>query len=233
MNPNQTQYIASLLIAFIIAATTAPAQEHQHNTDERKPARILPAEMAGILLSEGREETEQPEKILDRMNLKDGDLIVDLGCGNGFYTLRLAPRVAPHGHVLAVDIQQGMLDQLADRRAQTEFTNIYPILGKPDDPLLPLGKADWILMVDVYHEFAEPEKMLAKIREALAPDGKVALLEYRAEEDQDPEKMPAMIPRDHKMTVEEVMREWTPAGFKLVERLEFLPAQHYFIFEKE
>jgi uncharacterized protein (TIGR01244 family) len=163
------------------------------------------------------------------MGLTDGDIVADLGCGNGYYTLRVAKRIAPHGHVLAVDIQQGMLDQLTTRMNEANIKNIYPILGKFTDPLLPPGKVDWLLLTDVYHEFSEPEKMLAKIRECLAPDGKVALLEYRAE--QDPKTIAFPIPRDHKMTVEEVIGEWAPAGFKLVERIEVLPAQHIFIFQ--
>lgn len=230
-NVKLVRITAALCIGALLYPALVFAQEATET--ERKPARILPAEMADILLMEGREETEQPEKVLDTMELEDGDLVVDLGCGNGFYTLRLAKRIAPHGHVFAVDIQQGMLDQLIERKNEAGLKNIYPVLGEPDDPNLPPGKADWILLVDVYHEFAQPEAMLAKIKDALAPDGKVALLEYRAEETQDPELMPQFIPRDHKMTVEEVMTEWTPAGFELVERHEFLPAQHFFVFEKE
>ncbi len=222
-----------ILVLAVDLAAQATEQETPASEAKRKPAGILPAEMAEILLSEGRETTEQPEKILDKMELKDGDLVVDLGCGNGFYTLRVAKRVGPHGHVFAVDVQQGMLDQMQERQQEAGLRNIYSILGEFDDPHLPPGKIDWLLLVDVYHEFSNPEAMLEKIKECLAPGGKVALLEYRAEEDQDPELMPQMIPRDHKMTVDEVMREWIPAGFKLVERLEFLPAQHYFIFEKD
>lgn len=196
----------------------------------RKPANILPAERAGILLMEGREELEQPEKTLDAMGLRNGQLVADLGCGNGFYSLRLAKRIGPDGHVFAVDIQQGMLDQLTARMTEAGVRNVYPVLGEPEDPHLPPGKIDWVLMVDVYHEFSNPEAMLKKIRECLTPEGRVALLEYRGE--QDPKTLPIPIPRDHKMTYDEVMREWLPAGFKLVERHEFLPAQHFFVFAK-
>lgn len=226
-----------------LAPTGLSAQEHDHGSEAepttasaprviegRTPAHILPAEAAGILLLEGREQLEHPEEIVDRMQLADGDLVADLGCGNGYYTLRLAPRVGPRGVVFAVDIQQGMLDQMEQRAKEAGVKNIYPILSLENDPLLPAGKIDWVLMVDVYHEFADPRPMLAKIRECLAPDGRVALLEYRAE--QDPATIPFPIPADHKMSVEQVKKEWLPAGFELVETLEFLPAQHYFIFKK-
>jgi uncharacterized protein (TIGR01244 family) len=195
----------------------------------REPGHILKPEQAGILLSEMRVDLEQPEKTLDFMGLKDGDTVVDVGCGNGFYTLRLSERVAPSGKVIAQDIQQGMHDQLVKRADDAGAKNIELILGTETDPKLPEGVADWMLLVDVYHEFSDPEAMLAGIKKALKPNGKIALLEYRAEQADD--VMPAFIPRDHKMTIEEVMTEWTAAGFTLVERREFLPAQHLFVFQ--
>ncbi|MEK7795618.1 MAG: methyltransferase domain-containing protein [Candidatus Hydrogenedentota bacterium] len=219
MRPNM---ISRGLFAFLLIAAIAAGQE-------RKPANILPADRAGILLMEGREQLERPDLTLDYMGLKDGDTVADLGCGNGFYTLRLAGRLAPSGVVYATDIQQGMLDQMTTRATEAGAKNIKPVLGTATDPMLPAGKINWVLMVDVYHEFSDPKAMLAKVRECLAPEGRVALLEFRAE--QDPAVFPFPIPREHKMTVEEVMNEWTAAGFALVERKEFLPAQHLFVFK--
>ena len=221
--------LALALIAFPAIAQEAPEHSHAHPESGRTPAQMLPAEMSRILLMEGRDELEQPEKTLDEMGLKDGDIVADIGCGNGYYALRVAERVGPRGIVLAVDVQQGMLDQLAERQAEAGITNVYPILGEFSDPLLPPGKVDWVLLVDAYHEFSEPEAMLAKIKECLAPDGRVALLEYRA--DLDVSTLPIPIPRDHRMSVDEVMSEWEPAGFELVELHEFLPAQHFFVFK--
>lgn len=212
----------------VLATDTLVAQEHAHPESGRVPAHILPAERAGILLLDSRDELEHPETTLDLMQLKDGDVVADLGCGNGYYTLRVAKRVAPSGRVLAVDIQQGMLDQLKSRMDEAGVANVESILGDPDDPKLPDGSVDWVLMVDVYHEFAEPQAMLAKIRRCLKPGGKVALLEYRKE--QDPATIAFPIPMDHKMSVGEVLSEWTPAGFQLIERVEVLPAQHIFFF---
>jgi len=223
-------HLLAFVCCYFAVAAWAPAQEHQHDTaGERKPATMLPATMSSILLMEGREDLEQPSKTLDYMELSDGDLVADIGCGNGFYSLRAAKRIGPHGAVFAVDVQQGMLDQLQERMTAAEIRNVYPILGEFTDPNLPPGKIDWVLLVDAYHEFSDPQAMLAKIKACLAPNGKVALLEYRAE--QEDLGSPIKIPRDHMMTVDEVMREWVPAGFELVELAEFLPAQHLFVFE--
>jgi uncharacterized protein (TIGR01244 family) len=213
------------LLIFIAVSSIAGAQEIQ----ERTPGLILPPEYSGILLMESRVRTEQPDKVVRFMGLKDGDIVADIGCGNGFFTLRLAKQIGPHGVVFAVDVQQGMLDQLAARQKEANIHNIYPVLGEFEDPLLPPGKADWILLVDAYHEFSNPNAMLARMKASLAPGGRVALIEYRAERNPGSNAFP--VPRDHSMTVEEVMGEWVPAGFELVTRVEFLPVQHFFIFK--
>ncbi|MCZ6505074.1 MAG: hypothetical protein O6834_03715 [Actinobacteria bacterium] len=101
-----------------------------------------------------------------------------------------------------------------------------PVLSEFDDPKLPEGEIDWILLVDVYHEFGNHEAMLTKMREALKPDGKVALLEYRVEDGTGDH-----IKGDHRMSVRQVLSEWRPAGFELVELHEFLPSQHLFILQ--
>lgn len=219
----------ALAISLCLLQTSAGPQEHQDPSSKRVPATMITPEQAGILLGEGRMNLEKPLETLNFMALRDGDIVAEIGCGNGFYTLQVAPRIGPHGVVFAVDVQQGMLDQLRQRLEEAGVENVYPILGAVDDPKLPPGKVDWILLVDAYHEFSEPGAMLARMKESLAPGGRVALLEYRAE--QDPATIPFPIPRDHKMSVEEVMSEWVPAGFELVQRAEFLPAQHLFVFK--
>ncbi len=111
--------------------------------------------------------------------------------------------------------------------------NIHPVLGEEGDPLLAPGKMDWVLMVDAYHEFSQPEAMLARVKDSLAPGGRVALLEYRAEQ-----RLEDILPwprtpelEKHFMNITDVMQEWTKAGFELEERAEFLPSQHVFIFK--
>lgn len=210
------------LFLFIAVSTIAGAQE------KRIPGQILSHQHAGILLMESRVELEQPAKILQFMALKDGDIVADIGCGNGFFALRLAKEIGPRGIVFAVDVQQGMLDQLAERQTEANISNVYPILGQYEDPMLPPGKVDWILLVDAYHEFSNPEPMLARMKESLAPGGRIALIEYRGEPDPS-RQFP--IPRDHAMSIDEVMNEWPPAGFELVTLVEFQPVQHFFVFK--
>ena len=105
------------------------------------------------------------------MGLRDGDVVADLGAGTGYFTRRLAKAVAPSGRVYAVDIQPEMIDLLKRNVEKAGLTNVVPVLGTGDDPKLPTGALDWILLVDVYHELQQPKAMLARMREALKPDG--------------------------------------------------------------
>jgi len=182
---------------------------------------------ADWLEREGREAEQRPDEVIRTMGLRDGSVVADLGCGTGFFARRMARAVAPRGRVYGVDIQPQMLDRMTKRLAEEGITNVVPVLGQSDDPRLPDASLDWILLVDVYHEFQQPKPMLRKMREALKEEGRIALVEYRLEGDS-----AAHIRAEHRMSVEQVLREWQPAGFRLVGRYEYLPTQHLFIFAK-
>jgi cyclopropane fatty-acyl-phospholipid synthase-like methyltransferase len=178
------------------------------------------------LIRDNREQQERCSLLLTNLGIKVGMTVCDMGCGNGFYTLKLARMVGPRGRVLAVDVQPEMLDLLRRRAADAKLGNIEPILGQPHDPHLPKGAVDMILLVDVYHEFSHPEHMLRALREALAPHGVVALVEFRAE---DP-KVP--IQPLHKMSKEQILKEFPPNGFQLRREFAGLPWQHLLFFSK-
>jgi len=192
---------------------------------ERRPAPVMSAAGADWLEREGREEEQRPAEIIRTMGLKNGDRVADLGCGTGFFARRMARAVGPRGTVYAVDIQPEMLEQTKALAERDGVTNVVAVLGAADDPRLPAAGLDWILLVDVYHEFQQPGPMLARIRAALKPKGRVALVEYRLEGDS-----AAHIRREHRMSVEQILAEWTPSGFRLVGRHEFLPTQHFLVF---
>jgi ubiquinone/menaquinone biosynthesis C-methylase UbiE len=195
--------------------------------DERRPANVMSYHGASWLERADREGEQKPAEVIRVMGLKDGDVVADVGCGTGFFARRMAPAVAPRGRVYAVDIQKEMLDLLNEYVEKEGIKNVVPVLGDADDPKLPPGRLDWIILVDVYHEFQEPKPMLAKMREALKARGRIALVEYRGEGDS-----AAHIKADHRMTVEQVLGEWLPAGFRLEARHEFLPTQHFFVFAR-
>jgi ubiquinone/menaquinone biosynthesis C-methylase UbiE len=178
------------------------------------------------LTRESRQREEDCEALLKALNIKPGMTVCDLGCGNGFYTLELAERVGQDGVVYAVDIQQEMLHLLEERAKAADVKNIKPVLGSVIDPRLPDESQDLILLVDVYHEFSHPEHMLQAMRKALKPTGRIALVEFRLEDPKVPIKLL------HKMSKEQILKEFPPNGYKLVESFDDLPWQHLMFFEK-
>ncbi|MEM9245316.1 MAG: methyltransferase domain-containing protein, partial [Cyanobacteria bacterium P01_F01_bin.153] len=105
-----------------------------------------------------------------------------------------------------------------------QLDNLQPILGNEMDPHLPEGRVDVVIMVDVYHELAYPNEMMKKVVQALKPDGRVVVLEYRAENPF------VLIKRLHKMSLRQLRREMQTVGLKLTESPKILPQQHYAIF---
>jgi len=216
-------------LALLALGLTSPAtaQELSRDLPARSPAQVMSYRGAGWLERPERVAEEMPDSVMATLDFQDGDVVADLGAGSGFYTRRMARAVAPSGRVYAVDIQPEMLDILRDNMSSQGITNVEPVLGDVDDPKLPTGEVDWMLLADVYHEFSAPEAMLARMRDALSPDGRVALLEYRVEDGTGDHIQAA-----HRMSVRQVMLEWEPAGFELIELYEFLPGQHLFVFQK-
>jgi ubiquinone/menaquinone biosynthesis C-methylase UbiE len=138
----------------------------------------------------------------------------------------MAKMVGPGGKVIAVDIQPRMLRMLRDRAQAEGVENIETVLGESDDPKLPPDTCDRLLLVDVYHEIAAPEAMLRHMHRAIKPDGTVVLVEYRAEDDSVP------IRPLHKMSKEQILKEFLPIGFELVREYDGLPWQHLMFFAR-
>jgi len=153
-------------------------------------------------------------------------VVADSGAGVGYMSLRMAKRVGPSGKVYANDLQPEMLAKLRDNAAKGKINNVVTVLGDVADPKLPPNTMDLVLLVDVYHEFSQPQQMLRKIRETLKPDGRLVLLEYRAEDPNIP------INPEHKMTFAQVKAELEAEGFVLQPVIEIMPRQHILILTK-
>jgi SAM-dependent methyltransferase len=202
-------------------APIPPAATHHMG---REIAQTMHFAGAAWLVRESRQREEDCRMLLEALDVRRGQTICDMGCGNGFYTLELARRVGPTGTVYAVDIQPEMLRLLAEQAAADGLTNIRPMLGTATDPRLPKRTVDMVLCVDVYHEFSHPDRMLAAIRESLAADGRLVLAEFRGEDPAVP------IKPLHKMTKDQIRAELGPAGFQVAREFDRLPWQHLLFF---
>jgi len=192
----------------------------------RQIAQVMSWEEFHWLFRETRIEEEQPEAMLDALSISRGATVADVGAGAGYHSIRLARRVGTKGTVLATDIQPEMIRMLQDNARDAGVSNIKSIRATQSDPKLPESKLDLILMVDVYHECSDPEAILQGLFKALKPQGRLVLVEFRAEDPDVP------IRPEHKMTLDEVRRDVEPQGFLFRQSLEFLPWQHIIIFEK-
>jgi SAM-dependent methyltransferase len=219
LTPFFTTVLALVLTLFCAA-------EEFHPVTHRRIAGVMDARGADWLVRPERETEEKPDLAIQAINIKSGSTVADIGAGVGYMTWRLAERVGPSGIVYGEDIQQPMLDMLTKNMTARHLNNVHPVLGTPDDPKLPNNSLDLVLLVDVYHEFSEPEKMLDHLRAALKPQGRIVFLEYRAEDPEVP------IRPEHKMTVSQVRAEVQPEGFKFDKTIEVLPQQHIIIFKK-
>jgi SAM-dependent methyltransferase len=226
----RTTFACLALSSVALAAAAASADEEIPPALETYQGRTIATTMhylgAPWLTRESREREEECSTLLKVLRVKPGQTACDVGCGNGFYTLRLAQLVGKTGKVVAVDIQPEMLDLLKERASAAGIKNIEPVLGTVVDPKLKENSIDVMLLVDVYHEFSHPEHMLRAIRRSLKPTGRVALVEFRGEDPDVP------IKPLHKMTKEQILKEFPPNGFKLVEQFDGLPWQHVMFFQR-
>jgi putative heme-binding domain-containing protein len=172
-----------------------------------------------------RDAQERPEMLLDSLRIPPGATVADLGAGTGYFTWRLAQRVGPHGRVVAVDIQPAMLSHVRREVRSRALTNVQVVLGSESDPGLPDG-VDLVLIANAYHEFSQPEAMLAAVRRCLKSSGRLVVIEFAEEHDEDP------VAGLYTMTLAQLRSEIEPAGFQLERVLDFLPMQHGLIFSK-
>jgi len=224
MKPDQILR-STLLGVFLLAAS--PAWQGAHPVTGRQIAAVMGVGGADWLSRPEREQEEQPAKALQLIGIRKGMTVADIGAGVGYFTFRMAKQVGPEGKVYATDIQPAMLELLRRNAERNKVQNIETRLGTATETGLPPNSIDLALLVDVYHEFSEPQKMLQAIAAALKKEGRLVLLEYRKEDPSVP------IREEHKMSVEQVRQELAAEGFVMERVLHDLPRQHILVFRKK
>ncbi len=192
----------------------------------REIAHVMGHQGADWLERPERENEERPSRLVELLDLKPGDAVADIGAGTGYISWRMAQKVGPAGKVYAVDIQQEMLDLLAQKMKGRGTENVVPVLGTITNANLVPNSIDLAIMVDVYHEFSHPYEMLKSLAAALKPGGRVAFVEYRAED------LNVPIKPVHKMTEAQVTKEIVAAGLEFEKTISDLPRQHLIIARK-
>jgi ubiquinone/menaquinone biosynthesis C-methylase UbiE len=198
----------------------------EHPVTGRRIAPVMGVSGADWLNRPGREREENTQRALEELHLTPGMVVGDVGAGTGYFSLKIAKRVAPTGKVYANDIQPQMISKLRASAEAAGITNVVPVLGTESNPNLPIAQLDLIIMVDVYHELSRPQRMLQQLHAALKPNGQLVLLEYRKED------LSVPIRPEHKMSLEEVKAEVEPEGYRFEKSVETLPWQHMVFFRK-
>jgi ubiquinone/menaquinone biosynthesis C-methylase UbiE len=163
-----------------------------------------------IFDSPGREERLQINRVMDVLGIVSGKVVADVGAGSGWFTVRAARRVGGGGLVYAVDINPEAIRYVEERAKKEELRNVKTILGKADDPMLPAGSVDAVLLLKTYHEVAQPMALLENLRAALRPGAKVGVIDRNGNGE------------DHGVGREVVIREAKASGYKLVEQYDFV-----------
>jgi len=171
-----------------------------------------------------RDGWQQPERVIAALGVHPGDRVADLGAGSGYFTLRLARAVGPSGRVYAVDVDEAMNAYLRERVAQAGLSNVEVILGRFEDPLLPDGGIDLVLVVDTYHHLEHRPDYFRNLRRDLTPGGRVAVIDFDGSKGWFVRWTGHITPR------ELLLREMAEAGYKVVEEFDFIDRQAFVIF---
>jgi ubiquinone/menaquinone biosynthesis C-methylase UbiE len=212
-----------VLVLVLVAPSVCAQGQGRHPVSGRAIAPVMGVGGAPWLERPEREQEEAPSKAIAALGFTAGMVVADIGAGSGYYTIRMARAVGATGRVYATDIQPGMLRILESRLKSEQIENVVTVAGAVDDPRLPAKTIDLALMVDVYHELSQPQVFIRRLRDALKPDGRLVLLEFRKEDPNVP------IRPEHKMSVAEVKMEIEPEGFTLAEVIDVLPWQHILV----
>jgi predicted methyltransferase len=167
------------VIAVIALMAIVEASLHAGPQDTQRTGHLFPPENLGLLESPDRAAWQKPDQIMDALGIAEGSKVADIGPGAGWFTIQLARRVGPNGHVYAEDVQRQMLEAIRRRVSREGLQNVEPKLGTETDPNLPQGELDAALMVDVYPEIVERVTFLRNLSRALKPNGRIGVVNYK------------------------------------------------------
>jgi predicted methyltransferase len=220
-----TKKIASPFLLALLFAVPTFAQ--QTTMPRPTTARTLESRITGWERTE-RDAWMKPDEVLKALELKNGDVVADIGAGSGYFARRFATAVAPNGKVYAVDIDAEVLGYLKDRAAQEKLSNLMTVVSKEDDPLLPAGAVDLAFFCDAAHHIAGRVNFFAKVTQALKPGGRMAVIDFPPGSPRTGHAANELIPES------QLISEADQAGFRFTRAHEFLkPGFYFMMFEKK
>jgi predicted methyltransferase len=203
-----------------------PTGEGGMNSPRRNSPLLLPLiiALANITLTSvlsaqvertSRDEWQKVDEIFAAMGVSPGDSVADVGAGGGFLSVRLSNAVGEQGRVYAEDITERAIRELSEQMKSLALDNVEPVLGGTDDPKLPPGKLDAVVIVNAYHEMAQHESMLAGIWKSLQPGGRLVIVDNPPGDSTASRRSQV---RSHDIHIGLVEQDLVTAGFEILER---------------
>lgn len=214
-----------LVAALLVAAGLGLARADSDDATARHPFDDV-AKWEKIFDDPKRAEWQQPAAIVRALALAPGMVVADVGAGTGFFERALSDAVGPQGSVLAVEVEPNLVTHLRARAEREGTANVVPILGSTTDPRLPAGRVDRILYVDTYHHVDDRVDYFRRLRRALAPGGRIVIVDWKKEESA------IGPPLDHRLAREHVLREMERAGYRSISTDVTLPQQYVLVFAR-
>jgi ubiquinone/menaquinone biosynthesis C-methylase UbiE len=222
----------SLALALAADPAQAPApagrgEPHPHHGGHREGGQHgNPADFAAYsaaMEDPSRDAWQKPDAIIRALDVKPGKVVCDIGAGPGYFALRLARAVGDSGRVFAVDVEPKMLEVLRERLGKNGLRNVTPVLSLGDDPLLPSGTCDLVLIVNTFHHFRDGTDYLRRLVRVLRPGGKVANIDFQKK------ATPQGPPLKDRVSREDFLKQAKDAGFALTSEKDFLPYQYFLV----
>lgn len=207
------------VVAVLLVARPVPAQAPAESS--RKTSTPYTGDLT-IFDSPERDSRLQINRVMDILKIAPGSSVADVGAGSGWFTVRASRRVGAKGEVYAEDINPEAITYIQKRLAKEGLGNVRTVVGKTDDPQLPAGKIDAVLLLKTYHEIAQPVALLKHLRESLAPNARVGIIDRTGNGE------------DHGVAEKIVLAEAEQAGYKLLERYDFVKGDgmdYFIVFE--
>ena len=223
--------VAAVLVASLVTVSpVAPQDEHRpehgkgaHDATSHHPFTNIDR-WVRIFDDPERDEWQKPAEVAAALALRPGMVVADLGSGTGYFLSHLSRAVGPEGMVLAIDTEPKMVEHIGKRTRESGARNVVPVLAMPDEPFLPSGRLDRVLIVDTYHHIDDRLAYFGRMQEALAPGGRVIVVDFQKR------PLPVGPPLDHKLSREFVVDEMRQAGWRLAGEEDFLPHQYFLTF---
>ena len=213
------------IFALLAYQITGWPDEHKHKAPHSQQRFNEIQKWIDIFEDPARTEWQKPDEVVKKLELKPGDTVADIGAGTGYFTRLFAVAVGPEGKAIGLDIEPSMVDYMKEDAKKQGLTNYEARVVKPDDAGLPLKSVDVVFICNTYHHIEDRVNYLKKLTGALKPNGRIVIVDFY--------KKPLPVgPQSvaHKISEEDVKKEFKKAGYRLKKSLDFLPYQYYLEF---